>query len=303
MRPFLKPLFYSLKLFIESPKNFKEEFVQDFTKDYFINKNKYKNKFIWCAGLPKSGTTLIENIFDQLPYVRINSSPIRFYDSDKNNRLHEHDLTKNMIKYINYKKLSFLKTHTPFSNDLLSIIDQEKTKILVVIRDLRSMLLSRYFHILNQEDHWQHQNIIKLNHHDGFISSIEQPLYENQGRNNALEYYHNWILSWMMQDKFKILMLRFEDYSIKPIEYISNILKFCDIDWTAISIENNLKNKRDSQNKDLKKSLFTYGKNKSTFNINKIDYYDFFKKYDLNSYFLNKINKNHFNKICYDQSF
>ena len=55
---------------------------------------------VWICGLPKSGTTLIEKILDNLPYVSMDRSPLRY-------RINK-DLieVKNIQKYI---KL-FLKT-------------------------------------------------------------------------------------------------------------------------------------------------------------------------------------------------
>ena len=120
---------------------------------------------------------------------------------------------------------------------------------------------------------------------------------------NALEYYLDWIVSWKKQTNFNILLLNFENYYNNPIKYISSILNFCEIDRSAEIIENNLINKRRSKSSDLKHSLNIYGKNRSTFNKNKINYYEFLKKYDLNDYFLKKVDSNYLNLACYDKSY
>lgn len=66
-----------LNSFIFHPFQTTNWFVKDLKKDIFFKNKNSKYRFVWCAGLPKSGTTLIENVFDYLPYVRLNSSILR----------------------------------------------------------------------------------------------------------------------------------------------------------------------------------------------------------------------------------
>ena len=68
--------------FLKFPKDFFEILLKDFKRDY-INKKKYKYNFIFIIGLPKSGTTLIENILSAIGYVDMKFSPLRIYQSNK----------------------------------------------------------------------------------------------------------------------------------------------------------------------------------------------------------------------------
>ena len=63
-----------------------------------FSKNKIsKHKFIWCAGLPKSGTTLIEGVFDCLPYVRLDSSILEYMTLETD---HGHGISDEMFSNI-----------------------------------------------------------------------------------------------------------------------------------------------------------------------------------------------------------
>ena len=52
-----------------------------------------------------------------------------------------------------------------------NIAKNHNLKIIISMRDLRDMLISRYFHIMNDNSHWLHHQIKDLNFTDGFISS------------------------------------------------------------------------------------------------------------------------------------
>ena len=63
----IKYLFHFLKWsksFIERPFLTIKWLKDDFKKDKSSKKFNSINKKVWCAGLPKSGTTLIENIIE-----------------------------------------------------------------------------------------------------------------------------------------------------------------------------------------------------------------------------------------------
>ena len=84
----------------------------DYKKDLSCRNFKSQYHFVWCAGLPKSGTTLVEQIFDNLPYVRQNNSFNRVYYTGKLD--HDHGISNEMFKNYSKTKYTFLKTHTHY---------------------------------------------------------------------------------------------------------------------------------------------------------------------------------------------
>ena len=64
-----------------------------------------KQKFVFVIGLPKSGTTLVEQILRSLGYIDQSSSPLRIFDN--RNLKHPHDVSEEMFKKVPKSKLSF----------------------------------------------------------------------------------------------------------------------------------------------------------------------------------------------------
>ena len=143
----------------------------DYKKDVQSKKFSSKHKLVWCAGLPKSGTTLIEEIFDKLPYIRQNISFNRIFYTGKLD--HDHGISNEMFKHSPKDRFTFLKTHTHYEKKYEEIAVKNNLRIIISLRDLRDMLISRYYHILADKNHWLHNKIKDLNFTDGFIISLK----------------------------------------------------------------------------------------------------------------------------------
>ena len=69
-------------------------------EDYQKQKDKsiyLKHNFVWCIGLPKSGTTFIEEIFESLNYLSLTNSPFRIC---KDNDLQSNCFLKGFIQLV-----------------------------------------------------------------------------------------------------------------------------------------------------------------------------------------------------------
>ena len=77
--------FFNIKYFIsllkQNPFQLSLEIAKDLKKDFFLKSN-LRNNLVWCISLPKSGSTIVEKIFDFLPYVQGNKSVLRKYNLD-----------------------------------------------------------------------------------------------------------------------------------------------------------------------------------------------------------------------------
>ena len=284
---------YFLKNILNNPINGFKEFTEDYKKD-----NEYKNldsnkKKIWICGLPKSGTTLIEQILDFLPYLRIDRSIFRKFP-DKNKLS-----VKNFDEYQNYfpnEKFSYVKTHLEFDRQFITQMELHNFSTIVSFRDIRDAMISRYYHILSDKRHWQHDLIKNENFETGFINSFKKKNTKFQNNSEFQEpliYYYNWILNWKKIENKNILKLWFEDYKESPSNYIKKILHFTNFDnFDDISIHENIKekNKKDSSTK-LNKKLNRTNKSVSTFRLG--------KKGEWKELFTKKIN-NEFLKIIPD---
>ena len=282
----LHPIKYILKLVLASPLQLKEEFFEDINKDMSAKNYLSNNHLVWCVGLPKSGTTLIENILNFLPYVQMNMSPIRKYSENKID--HPHGICDNMFKFAPSSKYSFLKTHTHFEERYLRVAEKYNSKIILSLRDLRHMMISNFFYIINNPKHVDHKSLILYEEKEGFKKSL---LIQDKGTNQtALEYYYNWIKDWKMISKEKgHLILWFEEYEENPLNYISKIIEYLAFsEFDPYKIEKLLETNR-QKSKNLRTNIMSPGRKLTTFNKkSKLRYKNFFDD-ELESYFMSHL--------------
>tara|TARA_B100000700_G_scaffold322121_1_gene422907 strand:- start:1965 stop:2873 length:909 start_codon:yes stop_codon:yes gene_type:complete len=252
---FFRPLIYLIKLFFYSPKYFFKKIGSDLKKD--INSKKLNKKFhiVWCAGLPKSGTSLIEEILNELPLVQANNSFLRFYN-DKNLD-HVHGISEEMFDGFPKNKLTFLKTHTHFSDNYIKVANKYNAKIIISLRDIRDVSISRYHHVLNDKKDLIHEKIKNLKFSEGFIkSALEHGLPPENPM--PIVYSYRWVEKWLSYTKNNnCLVLWFEEFNNNPEKYIKKIVDYLEFDNIDIDkIYNTIKEKQKLLKKNgLKKNL------------------------------------------------
>ena len=83
----IRKIKYIIKFFFNSPIILVKQFFLDLKKDKLSKNIKIKPHIIWCAGLPKSGTTLIEEILEYYA-VSAKKSLLRLYDDSGLDHVH-----------------------------------------------------------------------------------------------------------------------------------------------------------------------------------------------------------------------
>ena len=66
------------------------------------------------------------------------------------------------------KKFSYVKTHLKYDQNILKKFINERFKVIVVLRDIRDVMISRYFHVMSDNKNWQHDVIKTLSFEEGF---------------------------------------------------------------------------------------------------------------------------------------
>ena len=214
----LWPILYGIRTFLKSPRIFSNEFLEDLKKDFFAD----EGGLIWVAGLPKSGTTMIEEILNFSGYVQGNKSALRRFGPYPLD--HSHGISHGHFKFFPKNKKTFIKTHTHFDQKYMEIARAYNPKIIISIRDIRDMMISRYFHIISQKCHWQHKSLIDLPALEGFrLSCVERMNIESM---RPIDYYHYWISGWLpAAKKNHALIVWYEDYLANPYSYLDQILR------------------------------------------------------------------------------
>ena len=219
---YLRPIRYLIRLFFHSPKLLFKKINSDFKKDYNAKKLNKKYHIVWCPGLWKSGTTLIEDILKELPLVQANNSFFRIYDDS--NLDHIHGISEEMFRKFPSNKLSFLKTHTHFNDHYINIANKYNSKIIISLRDIRDTAVSRYNHIINDKKNHLNKTLKNLSFKEGFIKCAK---FEDDAK-----YSYEWIQGWQNYSKKNnnCLILWYEEFISDPKNYIKKIIDYLEFD-------------------------------------------------------------------------
>ena len=79
IRKVIHYLRYLIGLLVQNPGLVVQEFLEDFKKDKRALNLKKDHNLVWICSLPKSGSTLVEDIISFYPYVKLDRSSTRFF--------------------------------------------------------------------------------------------------------------------------------------------------------------------------------------------------------------------------------
>lgn len=242
------------KVFLKFPIQFLKILLSDIQNDFFVDHKKKYNKVL-VIGVQKSGTTLIEWILSEIGYVNQVTSPLRiFYDKKLN---YVHDLSNKMLSYMPDKKFTFLKRHSEATPENLEIIKNTNVKIILSIRDLKQIMISRYLHIISDKSFPQYYELKNLGHVEGFRLSLVQNHIKGE---IPILIFNNWLTNWqsvIAEKKISCLILNYNDFKGKEKIYIEKIIKYLEIkDCDSETIFNkHLKKIEIMKNKKLEDNL------------------------------------------------
>lgn len=174
---------------------------------------------IWINGLAKSGTSLVENIVREAGYVDGSRSLLR-------PRIHCPSLNDGLmdVKIIAMQprnKLTYVKTHCIRNEIAERCASLDYSKQIIVVRDVRDALVSRFFHILSDPTHWIHEACPPLR---ADLESFKRATLQiNPVTNlNSLEYFVDWVASWDFS-VFADRIVRYEDYKTDSAKFIQRV--------------------------------------------------------------------------------
>ena len=280
---YLLHIYRCLKNFFRFPNQFISSFITDIKKDFFSKKLK-PGLNVLVIGLPKSGTTMIEEILSEIGFVNQANSILRLFDD--RDLSHHHDLSKKMLDKIPKNRNTFLKRHSEATEKNLQLIEEYNFKTFISIRNLIDVMISRYLHLSNDERQPQFKIYSKYELLEGFRIS----LIKNHRKNDIpIVIFEEWIEKWkkiLAQNK-NFCLLNYDVYNTNDYVYFKKIFNFLGIDQSQIELilNKHLQNKsllkQKSFNSNLKKNFYrqTYNnESKKIRNIikNDIETIDFF---------------------------
>lgn len=216
----------------------------------------YPYKIIFIAGLPKSGTTWVENFFTRVyPYKP------RFLSGDKG-YISDHGIPMNGFDSFSKYEYSCIKTHAePTKENLEALKYNGIEKIIILYRDPRDVAISRYYHILKypKKPH-------EINYADYSNMSFDEGLCHsiNVIKNEYFQWIDNW-LSIVEKDPSNYFVIRYEDLYDNPVKSFSKLSNFYELNLSKEEVEEILENlsfmkdKFDINKKIGQKSTFRKG--------------------------------------------
>jgi len=216
--------------FFQNPCYSLNIFIQDTLSR--VGYYKYPYRIIFVAGLPKSGTTWIENFLYNVPGY----CPRELFGPKE--IIIKQDIPDNAFKYFPQKGYSFVKTHmNPTENNFKVLEKNEVSKLIVLYRDPRDIVVSRYFHLVKYPkktgephcfDYRKIDKITALSHSIDVIVSDYLP----------------WIKGWRSKihsSPNNYLLITYEKLIDNPLQVFTNILNFYSINNDKYIIEHMLR--------------------------------------------------------------
>ncbi|MBI9082629.1 MAG: sulfotransferase domain-containing protein [Desulfobacterales bacterium] len=224
MKPFLTQLNYNFSILkktvnrvAKNPKFIIELAI--FIKNDFLSIfgcYHYSHNILFITGAPKSGTTWVQTQLARVPGYNIR--PIRDPDGCTKNQ----GICSEVFRTMPSKRYSVLKLHTRYNTNNYLVISNHVNKFIVMIRDVRDICVSRYFHVKADENHRHHKLYNHIPKEMGILHSM------NQMQEAFIDWIGNWA-SFIGDSKSDILLIRYEDINRDPYSEFLRILLFFDI--------------------------------------------------------------------------
>lgn len=213
---------------------------------FFFKRKKYKYKIIFIAGMPMSATTKIKNMCGRIDgyFTRYTPVPKKI--------MYNQDITDSAFKYCPSWSYTLFKTHlNPLEENIKIIKRNNVKKVIVSYRDLRDVVVARYYRLLNfpkkeyepnfKSEKFQYKNLTKT---QAINDCIE----------NVSKYFVKWIYGWFdlsYKEKDFILMCKFEDLITNPKDEFKRILNFYEINLEDTKINSIVEATKGKKNMEL----------------------------------------------------
>ncbi len=252
-------------LIAKSPIASSRLLLHDINQDYLAVRGKvnYPTPLILVIGLPKSGTSWLEQLLNEVPgYIQLNNSVLRNF-SGKRLLNNAHDVSREMLASCPQNRYSYLKLHTHFSQANIDIINEFGIRPIVMIRDIRDMMISRYHHNMNEPEHWMYPTLRDMPPEEGFLRSM----FDIDGIKgfDPIDYFVRWIEDWLAYERDNpgsVCVVRYEDMKLDVNATLQRLLSFVGIDFDAATIANIVKRQEHAYRNINKSSLKQKFKNR-----------------------------------------
>ena len=174
----------------------------------------YPNHILFVAGLPKSGTTWLENMLSAFSGYTIIPDPEITKWGYARGESHSFELSMKYFENIE-DSLSLVKVHCHGSQNNVNILKQLNIPYCIMYRDLRDAAVSYVFYVKRTPWH------------------PEFPLYKNMDIKSGLKHFGNtflsewkdWIVEWIKnRDKSCSMVIKYEDLVTNTVNVFRDVV-------------------------------------------------------------------------------
>jgi hypothetical protein len=214
-----------LKMLLAYPRYFLQ--LAKAHQGYAENKALYPNSTLLILGLPKSGTTWLEELLLQFPgFSKIHFPETVFYES-RMRESHSFTLSEKQFDRLVHT-LSVVKVHSNGSDHNINVLTKKQIRYVVMYRDLRDVAVSYYYFVSQRPWHPEYQKYKNLTVQEGLdIFSC-----------TLLPIYAEWVRSWHDNHNRDLGMeVRYEDLLADTIQEYSKVIKHFELPYTSRQVK------------------------------------------------------------------
>lgn len=180
----------------------------------------YPQKILFIAGLPKSGTTWLENMISSYPGIHNILIPEATIDELQNCGSHHYDLPTNFTsRFANM--IALTKMHIPGSLHNTTILHKANLRYVILYRDLRDVAVSYYFYVRQTPWHPEYRQYRRFDLHTGLDYFAK----------HTLKDFAEWTRLWKQnRDPEKSLMLNYEKLIANTENCLSDVANLFELD-------------------------------------------------------------------------
>ncbi len=182
---------------------------------------------LFVAGLPKSGTTWLENSLCSFPGYHPLLIPEVARHEFTTGGSEDYELPDDMFSRFK-DMLVVCKMHVQGSAHNIRLLDEAGVHYVIMYRDLRDVAISHVHYVQRTPWHGEYPGYTRLSLEQGLLKFADE----------RLPAFIDWIRSWRAgRDPEKSLMIRYEDMLEDPVAAMNQVAKHFQLDTSPAAIQ------------------------------------------------------------------
>ena len=187
--------------------------------------DRYPQKVLFIAGLPKSGTTWLESMVASYPGFHAVTIPTVYRYELATGGTHDYELPERMFSWFE-EMLVVTKMHVHGSPHNVRLLQQAGVRCVVLYRDLRDVAVSHVFYVRRTPWHPEHPLYSDRSTQEGLSLFAER----------TLSPFVEWVRSWHENAGDTALFVRYEDMLSDTVGVMSRVARHYQLDASVQTV-------------------------------------------------------------------